>query len=477
MKQQLNYLVMVKRTMLQREGKKYFEEAKELKSGEFIPEKILFKVAGTGNIVAADSVGNDIGNVVAIKGCDTRKPADLISLEHYEARISESISDSELLVYVEESIRDEASKVVSFDEYNDEIERIVLADIMPRSDVEENIAIMKENRFPDEMIRKILNSYRKYDRPYHKVKIAYADPNPGEKKSILARCALNALCRCPVNFVGGKSVGKNVCAETLAQILGMPYGIFTGDNKSCRDDIYGSMKTDNSASQELMFDLALASIEERHGIKDPEVIEKSAQFELLKAKASSVSIVHEILDFAKTIKEGGVFVVNEWNYLNANMVAGWLNPVLDGNQFIEVPGLGRVDISPDCVFILCMNDGYTGTQKQNEATLSRLGVIKFEQPKSIEKILANNFKDEDIDGKFFSELDGFYKHLLVAIRDDARISDVALNIRGFVRAIKTATLIKGFTSLRDQVIEHVICSCSDTEQPILIDLLDEYVSC
>lgn len=471
------YNVVIRKTMMQKEGKKYLDDAAALQVGDRIPEALSFKVSSKGNVCCYDSADKEIANVISTTD-STRTVEELTTLDcDYTAYITGlGTNPSEMVVEVIEIVNEGKKVSKELSAYEDEIERIVSENIMPRADVEENIQIMIDNRFPVGMIKKVLSGYRTYDRPAHKVKVAYADPNPSAPKSILARCTLNALCRCAVNFVGGKSVGKNVCAETIAQIMGMPYGIFTGDNKSSRDDIYGSMKTDNTASEGLVLSLAMASVDAAAGYKDEKTLEMAAEFELLKAKAASVQIIHEVLDFAKTLKYGGVFVVNEWNYLNPNMVAGWLNPVLDGNQFIEIPGMGRVEINPDCVFILCMNDGYTGTQKQNEATCSRMGYIKFDSPKSIEGILKNNFKKEKIDEKVFKQLDNFYKHLIKAVSDDARISDTVLNVRGLVRAIKTAHEIEGFTTVRDQVIEHVINSCPDTEQPILTDLLDEYVN-
>ena len=61
-------------------------------------------------------------------------------------------------------------------------------------------------------------------------------------------------------FEGDKSVGKNMCAETLAYILHLPFDMITMTRGMGGDELYGTKVTDLSASANLTPEMAQAKI-------------------------------------------------------------------------------------------------------------------------------------------------------------------------------------------------------------------------
>ena len=106
-------------------------------------------------------------------------------------------------------------------------------------------------------------------------------------------------------YEGDKSVGKNVCAETVAMVLNMPYYMITFNRGMTADDIYGTKSTDNSAASMLTEDMAEDYLRCQMGEQAFDM-RSAATFEYLKAKAASVSIVQEQSCLVEWLKNGGV---------------------------------------------------------------------------------------------------------------------------------------------------------------------------
>lgn len=461
--------VTIRKTMFQSAGAKFITEAKALNTGDEIPVAITFKKSPKG-VMAAYAGNDEIANVVSVSSGTVD---DLESLSDFEAKITGITAiPNEMLVTVKvfAVAGKSVSKANDFSQFQEEIERIVSESILPQEDVERNINIMIANRFPVPMINMVLKGYREYTKPIHTTKVVYTDPNPKAKQSVLAKCTLNSLARCAVIFEGDKSVGKNVAGETLAMIMGMPYFCIGMSRKMSPDDVFGTKSTDNSAFDKMTMDLAYAKIALENGTDTSEETKnKAAQFELLKAQCASVNIVQDASDFVDWAIGGGVMMLNEMNMAEANFLSSIVNPITDNTGFLMVPGRGRVVINKDCVLLGSQNDKYVGTCQQNDATISRFGKIVFEAPKEIKNVLKANFVNTKVPEEYFDDLQKFYNILLQAVRDgDAGIHNSCLNIRGMVRAIKTTIMIDGFTSLKEQLIEHVINTCPDVERDVLI---------
>lgn len=179
----------------------------------------------------------------------------------------------------------------------DEIcKNIIAQGIATREEMERNIQVMKNHRFPDELIRQVLLKYRKYDRPVRVPKTIYIDPDKESQTSLLALCAINIVIGAPLILEGDKSVGKNVCAETLAMIFHMPFDMTTMTRSMTADDLYGTKSTDNTASEKMTVSMAEEYLKLQRGQDDFDMTQAS-EFEYLKAKSAAVSIVQEHSSF------------------------------------------------------------------------------------------------------------------------------------------------------------------------------------
>ena len=275
-------------------------------------------------------------------------------------------------------------------------------------------------------------------------------------------------------FEGDKSVGKNMCAETLAYILHLPFDMITMTRGMGGDELYGTKVTDLSASANLTPEMAQAKIYAYRGAADKETL--AAQYDNWSAKASSISIVQEISSFVYALQHGGIFCLNEMNLADANFLASFVNQATDGSGFLTVPGLGRVDIHPKFTLIGTQNADYTGTCEQNEATISRMCCIQFPYPESVKSqlIAASKVKGK-LNDAYFAQADNLYKNYLSAVRK-GDVENTCLNIRGMVRALQSIALVPGFMKLSQAIITNVINTCPQEDRPVLTAQLNEIVS-
>ncbi len=118
------------------------------------------------------------------------------------------------------------------------------------------------------------------------------------------RCALSGH---GVIAQGGKSVGKNVWTDTLAFILYVPISLLTFSRQMAPSALYGDKSTDNSAIEELYSDAAVAAAKAAVQGDD---LEKAVQFELMKARASSVRIVQDQSELYDALQYGRLMCFN-----------------------------------------------------------------------------------------------------------------------------------------------------------------------
>lgn len=348
--------------------------------------------------------------------------------------------------------------------------KIIKDEICAEQDLERNIQTMRKLRCPDELIRQVLMRYRKFERAGHIPKTIYVDPDPKQNPSIFSNILLNVLIGAPLIFEGDKSVGKNVCAETVAMVMNMPYDCITMTRTMCGDDMYGTKSTDNSAAENLTEEMAENYLLYKSG--DTDYQQEAARYEFLRAKAASVAIVQETSDFVRWIKNGGVMCLNEMNMAEANFFASFANQLTDGTGFLDIPGHGRVYVNKDCILIGTQNAEYTGTCEQNDATISRFGCIQFDYPKSIKKQLKAAVGETRLDDQYFSQVDAFYKAMLDSVRKN-KVENSCLNIRGCVRALLATAVVPGLTKLADQLKVHVIDTCPiDDRSTLMLQLTD-----
>ena len=195
---------------------------------------------------------------------------------------------------------------------------------------------------------------------------------------------------------GDKATGKNVLAENLAWIFGSPvYDISFHVNTDSSSLIGTDTFVDNEVKlrEGPIYQCARWG---GFGILD----------EINMAKSDAVSVLHQVLDFRRTL---------------------------------DVPGYDRISLHPAARFIATMNDGYAGTKELNEALVSRFMVIHMPSL-TIERmyqILENLFPGIRREAR--EQFAGLFLDLQLKAQN-GEISTKAVDMRGLIGALR---LVRG----------------------------------
>lgn len=416
------------------------------------------------------------------------------------------------------------------------IDKKVEEGIMSKEDAEKRVTYMLENSVDEFLIKRVINGWKLYKKPAHVPKTLYFDPylestNKSGAESRVSIGVRNAVSRMGTIYEGEKSVGKNVFADTMAWLLGMPLYLFTFSRQMTAASVYGEKSTDNSAAEKLAefsaeeLSLAEMAVRKREmyenmlltasdemvqnfaeatGIyidgmqkwsaasvvaeamlsaKEKTLIVKAGEFKKLQAQAASVNIVFDESELYEAVAYGGVIVFNEINMGDPNLVTQFCNPLLDGTGFLTFPGRGEVPINKDTVVIGTQNADYEGVEQQNEAMLSRFNATVFEQPDTIKGQLVagveSNLKADGfackLDNKYYTETEKFYQKCKVAV-DKEDCTNACLNIRGCIRALTVVAESDGSAKLKDWLKQCVINTCPVDERQVLYVILDAIVT-
>lgn len=195
---------------------------------------------------------------------------------------------------------------------------------------------------------------------------------------------------------GDKATGKNVLAENLAWIFGRPiYDIsFHVDTDS--SSLIG---TDTFVDNEVKLregPIYQCARWGGFGILD----------EINMAKSDAVSVLHQVLDFRRTL---------------------------------DVPGYDRISLHPAARFIATMNYGYAGTKELNEALVSRFMVIHMPSliMEKMYQILENLFPGIRREAR--EQFAGLFLDLQLKAQN-GEISTKAVDMRGLIGALR---LVRG----------------------------------
>lgn len=385
------------------------------------------------------------------------------------------------------------------------------AGIFTEQEAEERLEYLRKNRVDETLMEWVVRGWRLYAKKAHKPSCLYVDPYTSKgEESIISQGLRRAVARFGLILEGDKSVGKNVYVETMAWLLGMPMYLITFSRQMSPSSIYGEKSTDNSAAEALAaFDPDILKKAEdlkakrdfmiQHFSKlnipgtgeqqinainsmmdqiltpeENELLKKAEEFKMLQAKASSVNIVMDSSEMYDWLTIGGVMCFNEMNMVDANFFQQFANQILDGTGFLFMPGRGEVKINPNCVLYGTQNADYEGIEAQNDATVSRFGKIIFERPKTIRgqieagvksMLKKHGFGDLTINPEYLDSTEKFYKTCLANLdKPNPTISDMVLNIRGFIRALTLVVESNGVINLKDNIIIEVINSCQDKEE-------------
>ncbi len=526
------YKISGMRTTLCQAGKKV-EEMVAAGNGSFLVVLSSEKGAG-GYPMYIDSVSQGWENVFGVMKTITDKngnnldDTDIKIICEQEYRITDIQFDGRNItgkLTINEAVSRTAPKEKLFDELYAIAKSKVDEGIISEELAIEKIQYMAENLVDPYLCKRVVSYWKEYGKPAHRPSCLYVDPflESSKKKreeGVISMGLRQAVSGYGVILEGDKSVGKNVFAETITWLLGMPMYLITFNRQMSPASIYGEKSTDNSAASALAgFDPdILKKAEDFKAKRDfmiqhfammkipgngdeqikaintmmsqiltPEenaVLKQAEEFRMLQARAASVNIIIDQSELYDWLTMGGVMVFNEMNMADANFFASFANQLLDGTGFLFIPGRGEVRINPDCVLFGTQNADYEGVEQANEATMSRFNAMVFPQPDTIKGQLVaavkaalkkDGFEDTAVNPDFFSQTEKFYKQCSSSVKK-AIVSNACLNIRGFVRAITMAAESNGVTKLKRAIEISVINTCPMDERQDLYATLDAIVS-
>lgn len=376
------------------------------------------------------------------------------------------------------------------------IDEKIAEGVVTKEDMDARIKVMKENHVDEFLMYRVIKQYRKYEKAVEIPNCIYVDPFLDASLKKHEEPLISEILRCLVSrnaailFEGEKSVGKNVCAKTIAWLLGKPRRVFVGSRQMTPSMIYGDKTTDNSAMAALNMKNAVNyAVSKIKVMMNPESataddIRVAAEYDLLCAKAASTNVIIEATAVYEWLVDGGVLELDEMNLFEANLLASFLNPILDGTGYLTIPGRGEIPVNEDCVLIGTQNADYAGVEEQNEATMSRMACVRFRQPETISGLLKNAVKakleDDEfpgvkIDTKYITQVDRFYSACRTSM-EQGLISNAVMNIRGFVRALAAVFESDGHCRLARQVELHVLNTCPLNEADSLRGVLKSHIT-
>ncbi len=388
---------------------------------------------------------------LTVKGLDPASPNNQMVAELTGAVIASKGEKSQIDQEVEALIASKVSDGTVTQEYADQV-----------------TGIFKDHGIDPFLAKRIVQSWKPegyFKRPVRKPSSIYVNPDPTQKSPLYKALRLAAGRKATI-YKGDKSVGKNVCGETIAYLLHMPYYLVAFNRQMMGEDLYGARTIKNDTRIEEADAQDYLSYTTRNA---DECLDGATRFEIARAKAAAMNVVLESSEFCEWLEFGGYMMFNEINMAESNFLQSVANPLSDGTGFLSVPGRGRMDINPDCVLVGSENEDYEGSQSQNEATISRFAGVEFPYPPSVygqlksvnEAVNPSMLKDKE-----YKDCDKVYKAWREAVRKGA-LSNSCLNIRGFVRALDEVSNSGGYETLKEEIETQIITMCPTDERMAL----------
>lgn len=279
---------------------------------------------------------------------------------------------------------------------------------------------------------------------------------------------------------GEKSVGKNVCWESVGWLLNRPIEQNTYSSRTTAGDTLGRPMTKPSDSGKLTSVYASEFIAALNG----DVSEGASEFlaELSHNMAPNVELKQGALARALLTAEehGTIYIADEMNLSDANMFSSLFNTLTDSHsRWYDISGLGKVEISRNLIIGGTRNPiGFVGTNVQNAATMSRFQVVRIKSPESISELLEGANYNGIIVAPGVSlktlikDASDIYDVFAEAVRGKT-VSDSCLNYRGFQAAIGEA--LAGIP-LKDAIMDNVVYNAEDERSiPLLEDILETHL--
>ena len=425
-------------------------------------------------------VKNICGKVVSVDGDTDLSILNSILGTQYECRVTglADTANTMTATLTSKTVKKENGTSEASEELEQAFQKAITEGIITEEDKTIIMSIFDDHNIDPILRLRTVQGYKKFDRPVRRPNNLYINPDPSQKISIFSKCLRMAVGRKPVVYKGDKSVGKNVCAETVAYVTQTPYYLVSFNRQMMAEDLYGSRTISNEAASQLNEQDAMDYVVYTT-TQSEECKAGAAKFEFMRAKAQVMNIMLEDSEFCAWLEHGGTMMFNEMNMAEANFFSSFANPLADGTGFLFIPGKGRVNINPDCILIGSENENYTGTADQNDATMSRFAGIEFPYPPSIlnqlKSVTEENLGSGVLQNKYYSQCDEVYKQWRNAVHQ-GQLTNACLNIRGFVRALDEVAKSGGYDTLENELDMQIVTMCDPDERVALRARIREKVT-
>lgn len=262
-------------------------------------------------------------------------------------------------------------------------------------------------------------------------------------------------------LIGQRGTGKSTMAETVASLLRLPIRKIFGGIDLNAEALLGSKTLAPTEGIDFTTEARLRVAAKKAGIDPEPLVEK--------LRGSQLKVVFEPGLLLKAVLDGELVIVDEVNMLNPE-VTSLLHGLLDWQKVLAIPGHGQVKPHPSFRLIACMNPGYAGTKRLNEAFLDRFRSIQipYLSQKQMTDLLAN-YTDIATAGKLADVFLGLAER--VKNRD---LSDRVLSFRSLIRAAREYSL--GLGRLREIVMSNLTEALDDQfEVSVIKDIVESRI--
>lgn len=169
----------------------------------------------------------------------------------------------------------------------------------------------------------------------------------------------------------------------------------------------------------------------------------------------------------QAVRDGELVVFEEINMVLSE-ITSLLHPLLDWHRILPVPGVGQVKPHPSFRMLACINPGYAGTRKVNEALKSRFRSVKVPYPSetTVEEIIIRETGVKKEIAKDFSEIYG----MIVKRVEKRDILEDAVNTRALIDAATEVVEIK--LSPKEAITSNL---CDPIEDPHTVSVVEEII--
>lgn len=234
----------------------------------------------------------------------------------------------------------------------------------------------------------------------------------------------------PVLLIGPRAIGKSTLADTVAHILMLPVTLIGGNADITADWLLGAptINYDEDGRQR---------------------------------------ITHQAGLLLQAVRDGELVVFEEINMVLSE-ITSLLHPLLDWHRILPVPGVGQVKPHPSFRMLACINPGYAGTRKVNEALKSRFRSVKVPYPSetTVEEIIIRETGVKKEIAKDFSEIYG----MIVKRVEKRDILEDAVNTRALIDAATEVVEIK--LSPKEAITSNL---CDPIEDPHTVSVVEEII--